>query len=91
MVAVLAGAAGVEAVAVRVGPRVGPAAVQAQGLLLHHRGRFAGRGAQLVNNQLGATFPQVPVSTFGVISNTRFATGDSGSSRQLQFAMKLVF
>ena len=24
-------------------------------------------------------------------SNTRFATGDSGSSRQLQFAMKLVF
>ncbi|MGZ7090243.1 MAG: TonB-dependent receptor domain-containing protein [Candidatus Angelobacter sp.] len=30
-------------------------------------------------------------SLFGVISNTRFATGDSGSSRQLQFAMKLVF
>jgi outer membrane receptor protein involved in Fe transport len=34
---------------------------------------------------------QVGSTTFGVISNTRFATGDSGSSRQLQFAMKLVF
>jgi hypothetical protein len=50
-----------------------------------------GRGAQLVNNPLGAAFPQVPVSTFGVISSTRFATGDSGSSRQLQFAVKLIF
>jgi hypothetical protein len=28
---------------------------------------------------------------FGVITNTRFATGDSGSSRQLQFALKLIF
>ena len=34
---------------------------------------------------------QIGSTTFGVISNTRFATGDSGSSRQLQFAMKLVF
>lgn len=34
---------------------------------------------------------QVGSTTLGVISNTRFATGDSGSSRQLQFAMKLVF
>lgn len=34
---------------------------------------------------------QVGSTTFGVISNTRFATGDSGSSRQLQFAMKLIF
>jgi hypothetical protein len=34
---------------------------------------------------------QVGSTTFGVISNTRFATGDSGSSRQLQFAMKLKF
>jgi len=34
---------------------------------------------------------QTGSTTFGVISNTRFATGDSGSSRQLQFAMKLVF
>ncbi|MDP8983259.1 MAG: TonB-dependent receptor [Acidobacteriota bacterium] len=30
-------------------------------------------------------------NTFGQISNTRFATGDSGSSRQLQLAMKLIF
>ena len=30
-------------------------------------------------------------NTFGQISSTRFATGDSGSSRQLQLAMKLIF
>jgi hypothetical protein len=30
-------------------------------------------------------------SSFGVIRSTRFPTGDSGSSRQLQFAMKLIF
>jgi len=30
-------------------------------------------------------------SSFGVITNTRFPTGDSGSSRQIQFAMKLIF
>lgn len=30
-------------------------------------------------------------SSFGVITNTRFPPGDSGSSRQLQFAMKLIF
>ena len=30
-------------------------------------------------------------TTFGVITNTRFATGDSGSSRQIQFALKLIF
>jgi hypothetical protein len=29
--------------------------------------------------------------TFGQITNTRFSTGDSGSSRQLQFALKLIF
>jgi hypothetical protein len=29
--------------------------------------------------------------TFGQIVNTRFPTGDSGSSRQIQFAMKLMF
>jgi len=28
---------------------------------------------------------------FGRITNTRFPTGDSGSSRQLQFALKLIF
>jgi hypothetical protein len=30
-------------------------------------------------------------TTFGQITNTRFPTGDSGSSRQLQFALKLIF
>jgi len=30
-------------------------------------------------------------STFGRITNTRFPTGDSGSSRQLQFALKFLF
>ncbi len=30
-------------------------------------------------------------STFGLISGTRFPPGDSGSSRQLQLAMKLIF
>jgi hypothetical protein len=32
-----------------------------------------------------------PSSTFGVITNTRFPTGDSGSARQLQFAIKALF
>jgi len=33
-----------------------------------------------------------PLSTsFGVISNTRFPTGDSGSARQMQFAAKFLF
>jgi hypothetical protein len=30
-------------------------------------------------------------STFGLISSTRFPTGDSGSSRQMQLALKLMF
>ncbi|PYR58411.1 MAG: hypothetical protein DMF91_17285 [Acidobacteria bacterium] len=30
-------------------------------------------------------------SSFGVITNTRFPTGDSGSARQVQFAMKFLF
>jgi hypothetical protein len=30
-------------------------------------------------------------TAFGVITNTRFATGDSGSSRQVQFAAKFLF
>ena len=33
----------------------------------------------------------VASQTFGRITNTRFPTGDSGSSRQIQFAVKLVF
>ena len=34
---------------------------------------------------------QVGSTAFGVITNTRFATGDSGSSRQMQFALKYKF
>jgi hypothetical protein len=30
-------------------------------------------------------------TAFGVITNTRFATGDSGSARQIQFAAKVLF
>jgi Carboxypeptidase regulatory-like domain/TonB dependent receptor len=30
-------------------------------------------------------------TSFGVISNTRFPTGDSGSARQTQFAVKIMF
>ena len=30
-------------------------------------------------------------SSFSTINSTRFPTGDSGSARQLQFAMKLLF
>ena len=30
-------------------------------------------------------------TAFGVITNTRFPTGDSGSSRQVQFAVKVSF
>jgi hypothetical protein len=33
----------------------------------------------------------VGTPSFGRISSTRFATGESGSSRQVQFALKLVF
>jgi len=38
------------------------------------------------------TFPSVP-SFFSppVITNTRFPIGDSGSSLQLHFALKLIF
>jgi hypothetical protein len=34
---------------------------------------------------------QVGSTAFGVITNTRFATGDSGSSRQIQFALKFKY
>ena len=30
-------------------------------------------------------------TSFGVISDTRFPTGDSGSARQIQFAIKFLF
>ncbi|HEY0405275.1 MAG TPA: carboxypeptidase regulatory-like domain-containing protein [Pyrinomonadaceae bacterium] len=35
--------------------------------------------------------PGAAASAFGTITNTRFQTGDSGSSRQIQFAVKLLF
>ncbi len=34
---------------------------------------------------------QVGSTSFGVVNNTRFPTGDSGSSRQVQFALKFKF
>jgi hypothetical protein len=33
----------------------------------------------------------IPSANFGQITNTRFPTGDSGSSRQMQFALKYKF
>lgn len=43
--------------------------------------------------QPNATMPANPASpgSFGQITATRFPTGDSGSSRQLQFALKVIF
>ena len=34
---------------------------------------------------------QVATTAFGVINNTRFPTGDSGSARQVQFVAKVLF
>ena len=42
-------------------------------------------------NRIATIAPAGGVSNFGVINNTRFPTGDSGSSRQIQFALKLIF
>ncbi len=44
-------------------------------------------------NQVNFGQPGSTVGTqsFGLISSTRFPTGDSGSSRQLQLALKLIF
>ena len=69
--------------------------VEAFDLFNHPNLGQPGRGAQLV-----LTNPALPVSaanpfivspTFGVINSTRFPVGDSGSARQIQFAMKLLF
>jgi hypothetical protein len=43
------------------------------------------------NPNLTALFSSAGTSTFGVISATRNPTGDAGSSRQFQIAMKLLF
>jgi hypothetical protein len=48
-------------------------------------GPFSGRTSSVI------TLPITATSTFGTITSTRFATADSGSSRQLQLALKLQF
>ncbi len=69
--------------------------VEAFDLLNHANLGQPGRGAQLVATNpalpVSATNPLIPSAAFGLITSTRFPTGDSGSSRQLQFAMKLIF
>ena len=40
---------------------------------------------------IGTTTPTVSAGTFGQINSTRFPVGDSGSSRQLQLAAKILF
>ncbi len=41
------------------------------------------------NSTVPATL--TPTSTYGLLTSTRFPAGDSGSARQLQLAMKLIF
>jgi hypothetical protein len=41
--------------------------------------------------QIAASGTTVTAGTFGQITATRFPTGDSGSSRQLQLSLKLQF
>ena len=54
---------------------------------VHLRGSF-----DLLNHaNFGQPGRVVESATFGQISNTRFPTGDSGSSRQLQLALKFLF
>ena len=48
-------------------------------------GPFSGRTASVI------TIPVTATSTFGTITATRFPVADSGSSRQLQLALKLQF
>ncbi len=45
----------------------------------------------LNHTNFGQPVVTVGTSTFGLLTNTRFPTGDSGSSRQMQLAMKLIF
>lgn len=41
--------------------------------------------------QPGRVLNAINSTSFGVITSTRFPTGDSGSSRQMQMALKLIF
>ena len=43
------------------------------------------------NLGLPGRIASVGSTSFGVITNTRFPTGDSGSARQIQFAIKALF
>jgi len=45
----------------------------------------------LNQTNFGQPFSTLGPSTLGLINSTRFATGDSGSSRQLQLALRLMF
>ncbi|MBV8707069.1 MAG: hypothetical protein JO028_07755, partial [Acidobacteriaceae bacterium] len=45
----------------------------------------------LNQTNFGQPLSALGTSTFGLINSTRFPTGDSGSSRQLQLALKLTF
>jgi hypothetical protein len=54
--------------------------------------QFRAEAFDLFNHaSLGQPGRIVGTPGFGRITNTRFPTGDSGSSRQLQFALKLMF
>jgi len=50
-----------------------------------------GQPTALPGTLSGAPFPGGAVTTFATVSNTRFPGGDSGSSRQLQLALKVQF
>ena len=54
--------------------------------------QFRAEAFDLFNHaNLGQPGRVVGTASFGRITNTRFPTGDSGSSRQIQFVAKLVF
>jgi hypothetical protein len=54
--------------------------------------QFRAEAFDLFNHaNLGQPSRVVGTASFGRITNTRFPTGDSGSSRQIQFAAKLMF
>jgi hypothetical protein len=57
---------------------------------LFNRPNFANPGTVTSNAGRVAVNPTA-TSLFGVINATRFPNGDSGSSRQLQFVLKLIF